>query len=155
MVEPPTMFAIHQRSLGRGLPSTPTYMLGSSFTCGMSAFCVWKWSSSSGRKASAVAQSPFSRIVTRMPRSVRTRAAVEPPAPLPTTIASGCSDAMRHLRPLAPELLRRSVRSEPAPHDRVAVALPARVGEAALDAVIAHRREQPLLVDAVRKAGRL
>src|SRR5215207_2075149 len=152
MVEPPTMLAIHQRSLGFGVPSIPTYMLGSSLTCGMSAFCVWKWSSSSGRKSSAVAQSPFSSTVTRMPRAVRTRAAVAPPAPLPTTMASGCSDAMAHLRPAAPEVLSRPVRAEPAPHHGIAVAVPARIGEAALDAVVAHGREEAPLVEPFRQA---
>src|SRR5687767_2444801 len=89
-----------------------------------------------------------------MPRAVSTRAAVAPPAPLPTMMASGCSDAMPHLRLAAPTrvLLRRPVRAEPAPHDGVAVAAPARVREAALDAVVAHGGEDAPLVEALRQA---
>jgi hypothetical protein len=46
MVAPPTMLAIHQRSVRRSSPLGVTYTFGSTSTCGISALRVWKKCSS-------------------------------------------------------------------------------------------------------------
>src|SRR5919109_943676 len=133
-------------------------MFGSSTMCGMSALCSWKWSSSKGRKSSAVCCGPFSSTSTFQPRCVRTRAAVPPPAPAPTMIASKGSGIATFLLRVrgggrAPEHACLVDVAEPVPHRAVAVPAPPGIGEAALDRVAADGSKELRLVDARREAS--
>src|SRR6478672_10053418 len=142
------MLASHQRSL-RAWPrsSRPAYTMGSSEILGIRSLCSRKCSSSKGRNSSAGRFLPFSNTTTFHPRWVSTWAAVPPPAPLPTIIASGFSilPGIR-LAPVSDLRARKVVGglqiAEPSPHHLVGVAAPPRIGEAAFNAVRPQSREE-------------